>query len=550
MTSRPTEPGKGSYDSHRVQPRWFLSPEERGNPSTGIDENKPAGEAWTDGNHAEALVEGAAYFSRLAETLAKMEPGDLLYFTDWRGDADQKLAPTGPDVGDVFASLARRGVEVRGLVWRSHSDRLAMSAAENRELAAEICRAGGEALLDERVRRGGSHHQKMVVIHREEASGADDVAFVGGIDLCHGRRDDSSHKGDPQSWEMNPRYGPTPAWHDVQLSLRGPAVGDLSYSFRERWEDPTPLSHRNPLRAGLSRLSGRKRVASGLPEARLAPEALGPHSVQVLRSYPRRSLPYPFAPNGERSVARAYAKAFSQARRLVYIEDQYLWWRAPAEALAAALRNNPELLVIAVLPRFPDIDGRLSRPPALLAQGSALRLLKEAGGDRFLPFDLENGSGWPIYVHAKVCIVDDVWAAIGSANLNMRSWTHDSELSVAVLDETLDDRQPLDPGGMGDGARCFARNLRLRLWSEHLGLPPDDERLVDPAAAVALWKERADQLASWKRATMGRGRPASRVGYHRPPSVGRLTRLWAEPLLASVFDPDGRPRKLRRSGSL
>ena len=49
-------------------------------------------------------------------------------------------------------------------------------------------------------------------------------------------------------------------------------------------------------------------------------------------------------------------------------------------------------------------------------------------------FDLENDAGTPIYVHAKVCVVDDHWMTIGSDNLNLRSWTHDSELTCAVVD--------------------------------------------------------------------------------------------------------------------
>ena len=56
-------------------------------------------------------------------------------------------------------------------------------------------------------------------------------------------------------------------------------------------------------------------------------------------------------------------------------------------------------------------------------------------------FDLENEPGLPIYVHSKVCVVDDVWLSVGSDNLNRRSWTHDSELSCALLDERLDERR-------------------------------------------------------------------------------------------------------------
>jgi phosphatidylserine/phosphatidylglycerophosphate/cardiolipin synthase-like enzyme len=76
-----------------------------------------------------------------------------------------------------------------------------------------------------------------------------------------------------------------------------------------------------------------------------------------------------------------------------------------------------------------------------------------------------------VYVHAKVAVVDDVWAAVGSANLNRRSWSHDSELTAAVLDEHQDGRAPAVPTDHGDPARRFARELRLTLLREHLDRP-------------------------------------------------------------------------------
>ena len=47
--------------------------------------------------------------------------------------------------------------------------------------------------------------------------------------------------------------------------------------------------------------------------------------------------------------------------------------------------------------------------------------LYAAGRDRVAVYDLENTEGTPIYVHAKLCVVDDLWMAIGSDNLKPRS---------------------------------------------------------------------------------------------------------------------------------
>ena len=153
------------------------------------------------------------------------------------------------------------------------------------------------------VRRGGSHHQKLVLI-RHPSTEDEDVAFVGGIDLCHGRNDDSNHLGDPQPYEMSSRYGERPPWHDVQLHVRGPIIGDLAYTFRERWEDATPLEHRNPVRAHIQRVVREPRTPDPLPPMPQDPAPVGTHAVQVLRTYPSKLPPYPFAPLGERSIAQ------------------------------------------------------------------------------------------------------------------------------------------------------------------------------------------------------------------------------------------------------
>src|SRR5215212_1075367 len=467
---------------------WFLTVDERGNRATDIDRRRGDGRAWTEGNRVEPLVHGASYYPRLLAALRELRDGDLVGIADWRGDTDELLDGEGTELGRVLAELAGRGVQVRGLLWRSHPSLAHFNEEQNLHLGDVVNKAGGEILLDERVRGPGSQHQKLVLVRHPDRED-DDVAFVGGIDLCHGRRDDERHLGDPQSVPMDERYGPRPPWHDVQLEVRGPAVGDLNVTFRERWEDPTPLDHRNPWRARRTRRVDQPRHPSPLPPMLRDPAPAGPHAVQGLRTSPAKRPPLPFAPSGERSIARAYLKALWRARRLIYLEDQYLWSEDVAQVLADALRRSPELRLIAVVPRFPDQDGRMTGPPNRIGQQAALDTVRAAGGDRVAVYDLENRQGTPIYVHAKVCVVDDTWCSIGSDNLNLRSWTHDSELSCAVLDGTPDGRVPEDPGDRGDGARRFPRDLRLRLWAEHLGTPQDDPRLLDADEGMVAWRE-------------------------------------------------------------
>jgi phosphatidylserine/phosphatidylglycerophosphate/cardiolipin synthase-like enzyme len=320
-------------------------------------------------------------------------------------------------------------------------------------------------------------------------------------------------------------YGPRPPWHDVQLCLTGPVVGDVETVFRERWDDPQRIS-RSPLRWAADEVRRDRITPTALPPQLPDPAPTGLHPVQLLRTYPRRAGGYPFAPRGERSVARGFGKAVSRARALVYIEDQYLWAPDAARVLAKVLRRNPALRVVAVLPRHPDQDGRLSEPPNLVARARVMRRLSAAAPGRVAFYGVENADGTPVYVHAKVCVVDDSWASVGSDNVNRRSWTHDSELSAAVCHQD------------------FAHELREELAREHLGLGESDavpgrDDLFDAFAAAGA------ELQRWHDEGRRGPRPRGQLRAISDPPQGRWTQVWSRLAIRYVYDPDGRPLSLR-----
>jgi phosphatidylserine/phosphatidylglycerophosphate/cardiolipin synthase-like enzyme len=510
-----------------VLAEWFLTSAERGNPSWRLP-------AWSDGNEAEALVHGATYFDRLVDEVEALGPGDHLFFSDWRGDADQRLREAGPTVAQLFRAAAERGVLVRGLMWRSYPNKLQFNEEQNRHLAESIERAGGEVLLDQRVLLGGSHHQRLVVLrHLDEPHR--DTAFIGGIDLCHSRRDDAAHRGDPQPVQMSHHYGPRPPWHDVQLQVRGPAVAALDATFRERWTARAPLNVFNPLEWLRGRFLDADAGRRALPEPPPDPPPCGRHAVQVLRTYGDALIKYEFAKDGERSIARGYTKAVRRARRLIYLEDQYLWSEEVAKLLAGALTANPELQLVAVVPRYFDLEGGFGHPPTVVGRQLAVDACRRAAPDRVHVFDVENHEGTPVYVHSKVCVIDDTWACVGSDNFNRRSWTHDSELSCAVLD--ADD--------------VFARDLRLQLLREHLDRADDgseDGGLADPGTAVDEIRSAAERLEAWHASGRRGRRPPGRLRPHPIDHVDALTRLWAEPAYRLIYDPDGRSYRDRLLG--
>jgi phosphatidylserine/phosphatidylglycerophosphate/cardiolipin synthase-like enzyme len=84
----------------------------------------------------------------------------------------------------------------------------------------------------------------------------------------------------------------------------------------------------------------------------------------------------------------------------------------------------------------------------------------------------------PVYVHAKVSIVDDEWLSIGSANLNTRGLITDSELNVVAHDPAL------------------AKRLRVALWVEHLAMPAREVAAAEARTLIdGVWRSRAAENA-------------------------------------------------------
>ena len=178
-----------------------------------------------------------------------------------------------------------------------------------------------------------------------------------------------------------------------------------------------------------------------------------------------------------------------------------------------------------------------------------------AGPGRVAFYGIENHAGTPVYVHAKACVVDDIWASVGSDNFNRRSWTHDSELSAVVVDRsTYGD----DEGEHG----AYARRLRLALAAEHLDRPFDPEvdasdeasllavmaDCVDPLDMFEAYAATARALDAWHDGGRRGPRPPGRLRSMQPPELSLLTQALALPPYLLLHDPDGRPRPLRRKG--
>src|SRR5919202_519272 len=165
-----------------------------------------------------------------------------------------------------------------------------------------------------RGERARTVHEKLVIVDGE-------VAFVGGIDLTSlaGDRFDS------------PRHAAAPmralGWHDASTRLHGPIVRDVAAHFALRWEAVTG-------------------EAVPLPD----PEPAGDIEAQFVRTVPETA--YRVLHEGEFSVLEAYVRALRSARRLIYLENQFLWSPEIGEILERKLREPPadDFRLVVLLP--------------------------------------------------------------------------------------------------------------------------------------------------------------------------------------------------------
>jgi phospholipase D1/2 len=101
-----------------------------------------------------------------------------------------------------------------------------------------------------------------------------------------------------------------------------------------------------------------------------------------------------------------------------------------------------------------------------------------------------------IYIHSKLMIVDDLYAIIGSANVNDRSMLGnrgDSELAILVAD-TATQRADINGAGSQREVRLFAHDLRRNVWKKIFGITGG----VRPATELQQAIEQPGIPSSWR----------------------------------------------------
>lgn len=415
------------------------------------------------------LIHGDEYFGDLCGELRKartrvtiagwyLTPLMSLLRHDREGIASSVIA-------DLLRQVSERA-EVYVLLWEGAPALFQPTVRTVRE-ARDLLQSMAPRIhcaLDPSAPFSHDQHQKAVTVDGQ-------VAYVGGIDL-------TTYAGDRWDIAHHPlRFGPS--WHDVQMRVEGEAVRDIEENFVQRWQAVTG------------------EALEPLPWVATA-EMRTP--VQVVRTIPRGF--YSFAPEGIHGIGYAYLAAIARARRFIYLENQYLWSREVVDALIEAM-NRPHdgpFRIALVLPAK-AYTGKYDND-------EHVHVLQEADAGRgmfaaYSPYSSGPALGLtgyrylPVYVHAKVGIIDDEWLTVGSANLNDRGFATDAEMNVQSTSPQV------------------AKRLRARLWSDHLHMPEAEVAAADPIELLdGVWKETAGRVTA---ALHSRGLPpGGSIAYYEP----------------------------------
>jgi cardiolipin synthase len=317
------------------------------------------------------------------------------------------------EVGDEFvralAERARAGVIVTIVADAIGSS--GMSRAEIKTLTDAGCRLEWYQPVTwyRLARLNNRTHREILVIDGT-------VAFVGGAGIA--------------DWWMKASGTDRPAWRDTMVRLEGPVAAALQGVFVENW------------------LEACGEILSG-PE--YFPDV--PHDGNTTAIVVRSS------PSDRATVSRvAFQVLIEGAEHDVRIATPYF---LPDRTLRAALAGTSKRGVrITIVVPGPRTDQRWVRIASRRMYGELL-----AAGVRILEYE-------PAMTHVKTLLVDNHWAIVGTTNVDNRSFEHNDEVNVALLDPAINERL------LNDFERDVqsSREVTLEAWKRR----PRWERMIGP----------------------------------------------------------------------
>jgi cardiolipin synthase A/B len=311
----------------------------------------------------------------------------------------------GAELAAALCAAAARGVRVRVVV-----DGFGSKASMG-WLRAQLCGAGVALAVFRPIDRWWRWlqpgqlrrlHQKLCVVDGMQA-------FVGGINIIDDR--------------MDLNHGPTDQPRlDYAVGLRGPAVLPVAQAARAVWtrawlgrdfgeevralvKSPEPIARLRRLAQRLRMPRNRHRRTARRVEHDLPPVC----AAFVLRDNLRQ----------RRTIERSYIDAIRAARQRVDLVTPYFY---PGQAFRRALRDAARRGVRVRLLLQGKLDYRI-------AGMAAHALYAELLGHGVQIYEYT-----PAYLHAKVGVVDEDWATVGSSNIDPLSLLLNLEANVVVHD--------------------------------------------------------------------------------------------------------------------
>ncbi len=408
---------------------------------------KPGKNCWRveHADRSAVLIDGENYFRAVRKSLSQAKQRIMLLGWDFdeRVEMHDTLEePDGPlQIGAYFDWLLKknRNLDIYVLRWDTGALKSFMRLNGFLTLARWYFHPRVHFKLDGHHPVGAAHHQKVIVID-------EDTAFCSGIDVTNNRWDTRSHE-EGQEQRLQPDGNDAGPWHDAAMVVQGDVARALSEYAEQHWQD-----------------AGGKTVKSVTARSDCWPAGLDADFTDCPLAI-ARTVPEMDGQKPAREIEQLYLDLIAAAKKFIYVENQYFASVKIAAAIVDRLSEpaGPEIVIL----NPQSADGWLESTIMDSARARLFEAIKARDTyDRFRMFHPFNAAGTPIYMHAKILIVDDQYLRIGSSNFNNRSLGFDSECDVALdAATTAGERE----------AKQIAR-IRNDLLAEHLGKNESDVR--------------------------------------------------------------------------
>jgi cardiolipin synthase len=224
------------------------------------------------------------------------------------------------------------------------------------------------------------NHRKLMVVDGR-------IAFTGGINISSTYANSSLFRS---KFKKETADGSKVGWRDTHVKIEGPAVAPLQWSFVNLWV---------------------QQEGGELPKADYFP-ALSPAGDKLVRVLAA-------SPEDDSNIYKALMVGIQEAKKSIHITSAYF---VPdqqiVDALAAAARRG--------------VDVRLVLPG--VSDHSMIRYAGQGFYDQLLKSGVKIFELQVAVLHAKTAVIDGAWSTIGSATIDRRSFLHNYELNVVVMD--------------------------------------------------------------------------------------------------------------------